>query len=64
MQEIRKKYRLNRLKLKIEKSLSTDELINRDFKKSDEKKLKSNFLYFDKNYKEILRNKNWWKIDK
>ena len=51
-------------KLKIEKSLSTDELINRDFKKSDEKKLKSNFLYFDKNYKEILRNKNWWKIDK
>ena len=51
-------------KLKIEKSLSTDALINKDFKKTDEKKLKSNFLYFDKNYKNILRNKNWWKIEK
>ena len=50
-------------KLKIEKSLSTDALINKDFKKSDEKILKSNFLYFDKNYKDNLRNKNWWKFE-
>lgn len=51
-------------KLKIEKSLSTDALINKDFKKSDEKILKSKFLYFDKNYKDNLRNKKWWKFDK
>ena len=51
-------------KLRIEKSKSTDELINKDFKKYDEKKLKDKFLYFDKNYTDILRHKNWWKINK
>ena len=50
-------------KLRIEKSKSTDELIRKDFKKYDEKKLKDKFLYFDKNYKDIIRHKNWWKID-
>ena len=50
-------------KLKIEKSHSTDELISKDFKKNDQKQLKSNFLYFDKNYTDIIRHKNWWKID-
>ena len=51
-------------KLRIEKSKSTDELINKDFKKYDEKKLKDKFLFFDKNYTDILRHKNWWKINK
>ena len=50
-------------KLRIEKSHSTDELISKDFKKCEEKQLKSNFLYFDKNYTNIIRHKNWWKID-
>jgi hypothetical protein len=50
-------------KLRIEKSHSTDELISKDFKKCDEKQLKSNFLYFDKNYTNIIRHKNWWKIE-
>ena len=34
-----------------------------DTKKFNEKKLKENFLYFDKNQKNIIRHKNWWKID-
>ena len=51
-------------KLKIQKSNSTDELINRDSKKFDEKILKSNILFFDKNHKNIVRNRNWWIIDK
>ena len=28
------------------------------------KNLKSNYLYFDKDLKINLRNKNWWKINK
>ena len=51
-------------KLKIQKSNSTDELMNRDSKKFDEKILKSNILFFDKNHKNIVRNRNWWIIDK
>lgn len=50
-------------KLKIEKSKSTNALIHKDFKKSDQKVLKSNFWYFDKNYKNILRHKNWWNLN-
>ena len=50
-------------KLRIEKSRSTDELISKDFKKYDEKKLKSNVLYFDKNYQNFIRHRNWWKIN-
>ena len=34
-----------------------------DSKKYNEKKLKPNFLYFDKNQTNIIRHKNWWKID-
>ena len=34
-----------------------------DNKKINEKKLKENCLYFDKNHKNIIRHKNWWKID-
>jgi hypothetical protein len=51
-------------KLKIQKSYSTDELINKDSKKFDEKILKSNMLFFDKNHKNIVRDRNWWIIDK
>lgn len=51
-------------KLRIQKSYSTDELINKDSKKFDEKKLKSNTLFFDKNHKGIVRHRNWWIIDK
>jgi hypothetical protein len=51
-------------KLKIQKSNSTDELFNKDTKKFDEKKLKSNMLFFDKNHKNIVRDRNWWIIDK
>ena len=50
-------------KLRIQKSHSTDALISKEFKKYDEKDLKNNFMYFDKNYKNIIRHKNWWKID-
>ena len=42
-------------KLRIQKSYSTDELINKDSKKFDEKILKSNRLN---------RQRNWWIIDK
>ena len=50
-------------KLRIEKSHSTDSLFNKDFKKYEEKQLKNNILYFDKNNKNIIRDRNWWKID-
>ena len=50
-------------RLKIQKSYSTDELINKDSKKFDEKILKSNILFFDKNHKNIVRDRNWWIID-
>ena len=50
-------------KLRIEKSYSTEALNNKNVKKHDEKVLKANFLYFDKNYKNILRHRNWWLID-
>ena len=36
---------------------------NNGNKRINEKKLKENFLYFDKNHKNIIRHKNWWKID-
>lgn len=51
-------------KLRIQKSYSTDEIINKDSKKFDEKILKSNMLFFDKNHKNIVRHRNWWIIDK
>lgn len=50
-------------KLRIEKSHSTDALINKESKKFNEKLLKNKFFYFDKNYTNIIRHKNWWKID-
>ena len=49
--------------LRIGKSFETQSMNDNDFKKLNEKTLKSNFLYFDKNYKNIIRHKNWWKID-
>ena len=49
-------------KLRIEKSSDGDNT-NNMIKRYDEKKLKGNFLYFDKNQKGIIRHKNWWKID-
>ena len=51
-------------KLRIEKNKEGFTTIdNKDRKNFNEKKLKSNFLYFDKNQKNIIRHKNWWKID-
>ena len=50
-------------KLRLEKSHSTDSLFNKDYKKNDEKQLKSNILYFDKNNTNIIRDRNWWNID-
>ena len=50
-------------KLRIEKSYSTEALNDKNIKKHDEKVLKANCLYFDKNYKNILRHRNWWLID-
>ena len=53
-------------KLRIENnSIKNKTCINNstDTKKFNEKKLKENFLYFDKNYTNIIRHKNWWKID-
>ena len=51
-------------KLRIEKTLEGRNTIDiTDRKKFDEKKLKGNFYYFDKNHKNIIRHKNWWKID-
>ena len=49
-------------KLRIERELknNTD---NNDNKNPNEKKLKNNLYYFDKNNKNIIRNKNWWIID-
>ena len=47
-------------KLKIAKSYSTADLSE---KKHEIKLLKSNALHFDKTYKNILRHKNWWKIN-
>ena len=53
-------------KLRIENNcIKNNTCINNssDIKKFNEKKLKENFLYFDKNYTNIIRHKNWWKID-
>jgi hypothetical protein len=51
-------------KLRIEKTLEGRNTIDvTDSKKFDEKKLKGNLYYFDKNHKNIIRHKNWWKID-
>ena len=36
---------------------------NNDIKNPNEKKLKNNLYYFDKNNKNIIRHKNWWIID-
>ena len=49
-------------KLRIERELknNTD---NNDIKNPNEKKLKNNLYYFDKNNKNIIRHKNWWIID-
>ena len=49
-------------KLRIEMQLknNTD---NNDIKNPNEKKLKNNLYYFDKNNKNIIRHKNWWIID-
>lgn len=49
-------------KLRIERELkkNTD---NNDMKNPNEKKLKNNLYYFDKNNKNIIRHKNWWIID-
>ena len=52
-------------KLRIEQNLEGNNTIdNTEIKKNiSEKKLKSNFFYFDKNHTNIIRHKNWWKID-
>lgn len=49
-------------KLRIEMQLknNTD---NNDMKNPNEKKLKNNLYYFDKNNTNIIRHKNWWIID-
>ena len=49
-------------KLRIERELknNTD---NNDIKNPNEKKLKNNLYYFDKNNTNIIRHKNWWIID-
>ena len=49
-------------KLRIEMQLknNTD---NNDIKNPNEKKLKNNLYYFDKNNTNIIRHKNWWIID-
>ena len=50
----------------VNNSMKNNTCINNnsvDTKKPNEKKLKENFLYFDKNQKNIIRHKNWWKID-
>lgn len=52
-------------KLRKENSLKNNTCINNltENKKYNEKKLKGNFLYFDKNLTKNIRHKNWWKID-
>ena len=52
-------------KLRKENSIKNNTCINNltENKKYNEKKLKENFLYFDKNHTKNIRHKNWWKID-
>ena len=47
-------------KIRLSKNNSLDMSFD---KESSPQKLKSNFLYFDKNHEGVIRHKNWWKID-
>lgn len=47
-------------KIKLKKNKS----MNSSLDEESIKNLKSNYLYFDKDLKINLRNKNWWKINK
>jgi hypothetical protein len=48
--------------LRIERELKNN-TENNDMKNPNEKKLKNNLYYFDKNNTNIIRHKNWWIID-
>ena len=50
-------------KLRMERNKGTQNTDNLNIKKLNEKDLKSKFFYFEKNHKNVIRHKNWWKID-
>ena len=47
----------------MERNKGTQNTDNLNIKKLNEKDLKSKFFYFEKNHKNVIRHKNWWKID-
>ncbi len=53
----------NEIKKKLEHSSSTKEFIPKNPKDPTKEELKNRITYFDKNNEQIIRNRNWWKIN-
>jgi hypothetical protein len=49
---------------KLEHSLSTKEFIPKNPKDPTKEELNHINTHFDKNYDQIVRDRNWWKINK